>query len=840
MSRVHRLHLALLAALTATLLVVQNAFAQTPPIDTSKYPTYAQTPGFESSQYYIQPIKGLVGGNRDIDVIAKDLLNQGYESYCASPDVTIDLGVDSQESVENFLDEYKNGVALNLTSTYTLDLEYGLIPLLRDTSKPQFLTSSMEEYFGFKDITQTEENYPTAELYTAPINTLLSQQQRCEQSIKIILAQRDMCNRLSNPDECALYKRGIPGTNSTIKNALDSYLKYKEPYSDVPKGTIQATCEALLTPDAPLNGLSQTKFDELKKSALNTPLYLDRSYRLAFLVAAIERIPEQPGQLFNFFSTNNSGKDPKHMVLTLAFKVPDVLTNKDYKNTSGAVMWSDASMLTRNALMPRAENLSEDPTDPGYQLQAIQERNNWIGKATSDPSGPINCTNDPTCQDELVKALVNIINAQKPGCSSKPPEYWKLIGEKSNVTPPADDDASRKYTTQFGDFILKNLFPDAISANSDKASIQISTNLDVNRTSVQKIGGPAKINFYLVYPTGFEYEKTIDALKGTFLSKSQQSAVAAKEDIKETFEIAEDRSGLTPGSATHTYLTGCVTKEDPITGLPYEDCDGEDSFTYSTSDLLKQPARVLGARLGFWLRTVQKSLTRYMSGPYSFLANCQTTEDFLTGTCSLFDLGNSPSAVGKDVASCDEIRNTVIDVPTLAEWKDMIEAAANEAGIDPVLLWGVFRIEGSPFLTSICTGAATAQCVVDRAGGNGPFQIINPICAQPGQASATNPSLQHRTKNYCELDVALYTAAHEMIVFKAAGGGTNEGAFGWYGGFGKYVVNGKCSDEAPPIPGCCLSHPGLQDIEACPEADRMNYCECANWYGEQMNDYQCP
>lgn len=90
------------------------------------------------------------------------------------------------------------------------------------------------------------------------------------------------------------------------------------------------------------------------------PLDINRSYRFAFLVAAIEtKPPFQSGgiasSIFNFFTKKTEDGTPKHEVLVIAFRVPDIATNKGGGDDSGSVYWEDPTYLTRNILLPQKQ-----------------------------------------------------------------------------------------------------------------------------------------------------------------------------------------------------------------------------------------------------------------------------------------------------------------------------------------------------------------------------------------------------------------------------------------------------------------------------------------------------
>lgn len=485
-----------------------SGVGQTTPagFDTSIYNDYNTT----DDQFYLHPILGIdrqlpadAGPyNANLKLIRDDLINQGYEAYCATPGFRIELTQAGKDWMADYVEQNPPGAVFGgennvfirnpgigdlVRSWLTVDYREVDTPVFRDIEDKQHLMASLDEYFGFKD-TVIREN-PQSELTSAAINSLLSNQQRCEASVRILIRQEEMCNKLALPDACALYARPVPETGFTIKTMLDSYKSLAaEAVTRLPdanilgyqdKDTIKAVCAEVLTTDWNLVA---------REGLLYTPLTIDRAYRLAFLITTIELNNPRYTTMFNLFTHPNGGAvggppSPDHAILVNAFKIPDILTTTQLEQesliASGNTPWTDSSKLTRNSLLTEKMQEEIETTVDEKKIDLIQAAN-YYDTNSQTHSDEIECmkgasnrgVGGPECKDELAKALVDIINTQTSNRVSPEnqidPTCQELVKEPANeildygsfgtVDSITNPPAHLTYTTEFGAQLLNRIF----------------------------------------------------------------------------------------------------------------------------------------------------------------------------------------------------------------------------------------------------------------------------------------------------------------------------------------------------------------------------------------------
>ena len=481
--------------------------------DTTIYDAY----NAEQDQFYIHPIKGLNrtlgGGTIDLNLkaIREDLIDQGYEARCATPGFNIELTQDGKDWMADYVEQFPPGAVFGGNENYyirtradgdppgignyvrswlAVDYREVQTPVFRDVSDKRFLTTSLEEYFGFKDTVLLENT--KAELTSAAINSLLSNSQRCEASVRILLKQEEMCNKLANPDACALYSRPISGTNYSIKTMLAEYKALASvPHPDLQPVPLPGYTDPI-TIEAVCNEVVGSRENEtVRQGFLSTPLTIDRAYRLAFLVTTIELKHPTYASMFNFYIHPNEGpvggpSAPDDAILVNAFKVPDILTTTQEEvvglSSSGNTPWMDSSKLTRNSLITR-EKQDTYTTTATAKKEELKRAADWydlhsqrrgtdeiycLVGASSYGIGP------PECKDELGKAVIDIINAQasnrvtdtyKNQIDTECPELIKepatsifdfgAFGTEESINNPP---AQLMYTQEFGAELLHNIF----------------------------------------------------------------------------------------------------------------------------------------------------------------------------------------------------------------------------------------------------------------------------------------------------------------------------------------------------------------------------------------------
>ncbi len=606
----------------------------------------------DDAWYYLHPIRGVSpGGNvpeRSTDIIREDLANQGYQTYCAASDATIKLEVNTVDIMERFISLY-GGVDLETTSTYDQSTMNSRTPLYRDVGGKRFYNSSIEEYFGYID--SINESPSRSEIQTAPVNSLLSAEQRCIQSVSALTAAELMCERLKDWEKCALFSRPVPTTDWNVKQLLEKIGAVMEHRA----GGISAGCRKLF------GGTGSTEsYTELQKAILNTPYYLDRSYRLGFLVTTIEYKRYNPPDLFNFFSAKHRGndaaqEDPRHEVLITAFKIPDILTNKGGGETSGHTYWDDPAMITRNTLVPKKTGF--DVFKQG--AETLRNETKAMAKAASNQtsSSTIYCIKNgvgsPACQDELGKAIVDLINGRSPSCDANTDEPVSEISDSGQIpfgiVPVTDSGLLFRPGYGFGEELFVELFKnydDLTSQNPHLAKTDPVLSL-FKIAGGWQLGPTAQAKFYLVYPMGYELEEVTNVLQGTFFTAEQISTLTSKDPPADRFELKNVSSGLSGGTASKSFPDttdpgSCQPVINPTTGLPFRDPETgqivtkcpEKEFSLSILQTGGGGSALTGARLGYWLRKLQLTLNPIFTKSYAYIQSCRTTEQFLLGTCA--------------------------------------------------------------------------------------------------------------------------------------------------------------------------------------------------------------
>ncbi len=699
-----------------------NLLANPGALDLSKYPDY----NAKDEEVYIAPILGLAGAARNIAVIRNDLIKQGYEAKCATPGFKIELTQSGKEWMNDYVDLFKPGTVFGgaknayirarpsgpygeedpIRSTLTVDYRDVEIPLFRDVNGKMFLTSSIEEFFGYKDTIAQDKS--VSEVNSAAINSLLSNKQRCQVAATLLVKQEEMCLKLQSPDACAFYPRQVQGTNYTIKTMLAAYKQEAGGSYKTPE-TIKKTCEDLYSTQ---NASPNT---DLRQGLSLMPLHLDRAYRLGFLVTAIQLRYPTWNTMFHFFTHPNAGpvggpSHPTTAILVNAFKVPDITTNKGTAGT-GQTPWTDPGILTRNSLLTK-KTIAETEKKGEEKRQTLATTANYYNTNEQTSADAIFCVvgqapvgiGGPECNDELSKALTDIINAQaklnKPllECPEDPTNF--KIETSGGITDPGALDPrthpSKVYSVAFGAQLLENIFRVAPSGarQSDADSTHQVKPLGQSDpmfaetwkegdpetsnplpgvkdwglksmfhvvTQMQEKGFPycckdeRIVKHYLVYPEGYDLQTIEDTLAGSFFSQEQLKSLVEKEQEYDRIKVEKDIITFEGGDFSKTFVD---TLDRPPNTPPDSDCTPIQQCTYNPVDKSndcrtigwKLPcnrtfgfkiqqknealsAGVLGGKLGFWLREVQKSLNSSMSVAKAYLDTCETTEQFLTGRC---------------------------------------------------------------------------------------------------------------------------------------------------------------------------------------------------------------
>lgn len=635
---------------------------------------------------YLSPILDVFPKeSRDVGKIRDSLINQGYQAYCATPTYTIEPKVTG--AVEIFLDNvragYYSGATLDVGSTQIIDYTEAQTPIFRDTDRKRKLKADLEEYFGFKQV-QPTDNYGQVEVQSSAINSLLSEAQKCVQTANTLHAQQVMCDKLNKPEQCALYASQVPGTDYTVLSLLRDY----EAFAGIRSDRVEVCKEIVINKGG----------EKLRTGMVNASTHLERASRIAFLVAAVAQKPVVDNMLFNFFSHSDKA-EPKDEVLMVAFRIPDIGTNKGsvWESStmvgaggnelypivkrddlgdkveaveSGHTFWDDAMNLTRNVLIPRktAERLDLEGSEYRTELRSAaatatnQSASSLIyclqGQA---PDG----TGSQTCNDEVVKAVVDVINAtweydkERVSCDNLTVDEVDEIGEPAKVDKAGD---TTWFQGDYGDYILDNIWHTDITSQKFSSLLKVNLNtwppkdcvvLDQGKGAE---GDCTTINFYLVYPMGYDLETLEYVMSRTFLTEDQFEQYENDPNIKERFNIFDDRVELESETDEYRFkdYTNCEWEGSQYV-CPDEEFEGKVQSSQG-------PALFFGGRLGFWVREIQKIFTRVDSLAYKYLENCRSTEEFLLDQCG----GKPGSRTFDDKYYCSDNgkTNIVRDVQT--------------------------------------------------------------------------------------------------------------------------------------------------------------------------------
>ncbi|MBP7875370.1 hypothetical protein KA012_00045 [Candidatus Woesebacteria bacterium] len=577
-------------------------------------------------KYYIQPINGISSivptkltqepeavaaralnkaeSDNRLDVIRDELIMQGYEARCAAPVTKIVLTLAGRDAIKKLFEQPDpkiNGVIMGAEGVSLpnrldktnrifslLDVDYRdiLVPLFRDLDLTDpTLKRSIEDYFGFKEVNDTV--YPSAELKTAAIHSLLSSEQQCTVAYQNLLAQETMCQKLADPNLCALYSTSIPNTTYTVRTLYQAF--------ETARGSATAVdyCRTLMASNKPADA-------KLRTGMSHAPLTIEKAYRLAFLVTSVQLRNPVDGILNMFthpFGGWNAPPKPNHGVLVTAFKVPDLLTNKGFNDGYTLdTAYEDVGTLTKNSLITQ-------PAQTKIEEQALERRRLLLEKArvlstvVQDKNwAEISClggfaktlgVGSEQCKDPLSKALIDIINAQVVldkemqnqvqivNLPSDPSGTSALAGllaanetDRGLVCEPIDEkapvindpgvinspsDPSHVFSENWGAALLANLFSDCTHQADDPsgASHANTKNPDSKQPCVEDYYLKSRyyvidpdhptasgqklleadpddylaIKQYLVYPMGYELSTVEGVLAGSFFSKQQLADV---------------------------------------------------------------------------------------------------------------------------------------------------------------------------------------------------------------------------------------------------------------------------------------------------------------------------
>lgn len=636
--------------------------------------------GKTRAPYYLYPINGLNKSTNlgSISDIQQSLVNQGYEVQCTTPQFYINAKTGGD--LERFFD-LGGSTVVSLDPKLIYNFDQARYPLFRkgtggsSTSNSSSGSSndtggkgvleSLENYFGFIDTDTTDVESDEIRLEqaikSAPIYSLLSLEDQCIQKIKLLETIQVMCEKLDDPSKCALYK-SIPNTNFNTEPTGSASLL----------GTFNErgySCAQLFGGGPERLQVIGADVIALKEAITNLPLYLDKAYRLAFLVITSELWPQRNQLDFFTFLRARDKSGEKHEVKVLAFRIPDIGTNKDYNSD---IFYTDPLQLTRDTL------LNKELQDQAKEKLLLERQSDIEGLAAGDytfcgDGCPVLCQ-DPECsslQDPLAISLARLVNHEGKVCSVDADDLKAedvfTITDKVGLQQTDGNVLKPDQYRQVAD-LFKSNEANGVASSPSQARFNFFSNIRIQR-NVTGNGSPA-VRAYLVYPVGAELSSVEDTLLGLIMTPEQVTAYKSNPDLLKYFPMENTEPKLDSSKPQ-------VGFRDPacIPTLDGKGCQKNVEAYVEAEPKDQNFVRVLGGVLGSTIRTLQQSLYSLGSLQYKFITSCKTTEDYLLGRCKPADDDtNDPSS---PVAPTEGMY--CIDWEVDASRADEIKAAARNA-----------------------------------------------------------------------------------------------------------------------------------------------------------------
>jgi len=708
----------------------------------------------EPDDYYLYPIQGLAEGNSG--QILTDLIDQGYQMHCTTPRITAEAMQGDQiarlmelaEQNASYVGNY-NGVK----SIQSFDYVQSQIPLLRDTSLVSSLYNSLEDFFGFQSFNKDPENVQS-NVESAPLITMLALQDQCAQKVKILESIEKLCSKLEDPSTCGLYQP-IPGAEKyTTQDLLTAYRQEGDAVRcENVFGGKDESLVANLTPQQ----------QEISNAIQRTPLYLDRAYRLAFLVIVSELLEEKPNSFFNFLRSDGTSQ-PNHSVKVLAFKIPDFATNRKIE----ASAYTDPLQLTRNLLGSESQN-------DANQEKIVAEREEL---RTAAASQTINCST-ADCTDPMTRSLVELVNKSPFQSCDADPDALKyepvnqifssgeLISSAGTQFADGSDPAKKLFNVTPLPVPASTPAPPLPTSDEDNNSPQIAVFNFLSNIKLGLRGGEskAKIKSYLVMPVGAELETAEDSIMALF-NHDWIENYESDPNFKKYYKITGISQDMVGGKVSHTFFDPTLTTVCNPTVVNFPECLEKKASLEVVAPQNDHAPRLPFGRLGYIARKVQDVGYQIATPARDFLASITTTEEWLLQNQVLKQPGGSGENPLPVPIACQGYSSQTIQIPTQPELITKIYQYANQNGITPQLLWGVFQIESGPFLRAMRAGKTTMSCgeTINSCGATGPLQIIQGVCVTDQCKSPLIQDLKRivRPDNICSVDGSLAWAAQAL------------------------------------------------------------------------------
>lgn len=643
----------------------------------------------------LQPEQYPAGEESGVGEILHNLvIDQGYEVSCASPELFV-----RPNAVGNLMDYFS--IARNTSfpadgllridgqGNHKLDMTQANIPLFRGSEASEITdkTSSYEGFFGVVNQNIDYSTYP--ETRSGVTTNLLSLAQQFEIKIDNMVVARDLCERLENPELCALHEQiadspyYLYSTPSQEAEGELSLLEAIEDWagkgSDFDVNKIAGKYQSSLP-------ISETRFYAIKNALENAPLDLDKLYRYAFIIISPHQdvdewcMKGESGDNFWYLNNHQFPENvdpcipglyinrPKRVPLFIAVKIPTTATN-----IIESLNLHNSASITANTLetLVNQKNKLEDlgrKSREDFLNQILDKKwNIWDDGTEEERLGlTINCHGMPQCEGAhgtsfLRLALVHIVNGSDRTCAGNDfytsDNYQDVILSKDNPLPHGSaeraeflgsralyspTDASRTFLAQYG----------KVEETSEGKHLW-NWNMRLSREDAAKIAGSSgedivdeSVLIHIVAPVGTELAYIESRLASLFEEAQIETMVEenvlvdtenATGGIARYFPLANIKFGFDESRGVKDYPhVDCPYKTDPVTKLPNpllgrEDCMAAGVELKDNNVGLFYP----GAKLGWFIRKIQLAITEKTSldDAYSYLESCDRIEDLFLGRC---------------------------------------------------------------------------------------------------------------------------------------------------------------------------------------------------------------
>ena len=640
---------------------------------------YLTIPLILQPQRYAPGLENKVG-----ELLYNMVVDQGYEVSCASPDLYV-----TPEAVGKLMDYFSDEkntrwphdlLYLSGTGNHKLDMTEANIPMYRGSEASDLTrkTSSYEGYFGVisqeEAFTEYTSEYP--EVKAGVINNLLTPAQQCLVKMDNMRAARDLCEKLEDPELCALHEP-IADTNyylystplqesqgeQSLLNQIESWMN-----SDAAIG-----CEELSGNHKSSYPMSYSDFEQVKEALKQTPIDLDKVYRYAFVIVSPQQNPDETcdGKEDYFWYLNNHQfpgsailcppgnyiNRPKRVPLFIAIKIPTIATNEI------------RSLSLKNSASLTADTL----TTPDVQKEGKRNKDFFFNANNKDSSLPdqresfldnimnikntiwdngteeeklgliINCEGMPQCQGAhdsavLRLALVHLVNGSNMTC--KAPDFstsndpMEIVYDRDNPLPHGSveqartigtralvtQDASRKFFEMYF-----NVEEDSVGDH------RWDWRLELDRSKASAIAGGSgdsviseSVLVHIVAPLGTELSY-IESRLASFFTRDQLETMIEENTLVDTenatggiaryFGFSNIKFGFDDSVGVEHYPhVDCPYNVNPYTMLP-DPAYGRSDCTTAGVKLSDNNVGLFikGAKLGWFIRQLQLSVTQMTS-----------------------------------------------------------------------------------------------------------------------------------------------------------------------------------------------------------------------------------